>query len=111
VQLSVVHQDMIEGHNRAILEEVKAGISSSADALHRLRTLPFEDLGFANVDHHRVLRQGLAEVVFGMGKPVDQVGTIVEAMYKNKHNILVTRTTPAHFERVKQIATEAEFYE
>ena len=88
---------MTEEQIRAILEEFKAGIVSSADALHRLRTLPFEDLGFANVDHHRMLRQGFPEVVFGMGKTVDQVGKIVEAMYKNKHNILVTRTTPAHF--------------
>ncbi|PYR80967.1 MAG: 1-(5-phosphoribosyl)-5-amino-4-imidazole-carboxylate carboxylase [Acidobacteria bacterium] len=102
---------MTEEQIRAILEEFKAGIISSADALHRLRTLPFEDLGFANVDHHRMLRQGFPEVVFGMGKTVDQVGKIVEAMYKNKHNILVTRTTPAHFERVKQIASEAEFYD
>src|SRR2546428_3303364 len=100
---------MTEEQIRAILEEFKAGIISSADALHRLRTLPFEDLGFANVDHHRMLRQGFPEVVFGMGKTVDQVGKIVEAMYKNNHNILVTRTTPAHFERVKQIASEAEF--
>jgi len=111
VQLSFVHQNMTEEQIRAILEEFKAGIISSADALHRLRTLPFEDLGFANVDHHRMLRQGFPEVVFGMGKTVDQVGKIVEAMYKNKHNILVTRTTPAHFERVKQIASEAEFYD
>ena len=102
---------MTEEQIRTILEEFKAGIISSADALHRLRTLPFEDLGFANVDHHRMLRQGFPEVVFGMGKTVDQVGKIVESMYKNNHNILVTRTTPAHFERVKQIASEAEFYD
>jgi len=111
VQLSFVHQNMTEEEIRTILEEFKAGIISSADALQRLRTLPFEDLGFANVDHHRMLRQGFPEVVFGMGKTVDQVGKIVESMYKNNHNILVTRTTPAHFERVQQIASEAEFYE
>src|SRR5438093_7076898 len=102
---------MTEEQIRAILEEFKAGIISSADALHRLRSLPFEDLGFANVDHHRGLRQGFPEVVFGLRKTVDQVAQIVEAMYKHDHNILVTRTTPAHFKRVKEIAPAAEFHE
>src|SRR5437870_206611 len=102
---------MTEEEIRTILERYKAGTTSLVDALRRLRALPFEDLGFANVDHHRTIRQGFPEVVFGMGKTVDQVGKIVESMYKYNHNILVTRTTPAHFERVKQIASEAEFYD
>ena len=102
---------MTEDQIRKILEQHKAGALSSDDALHHLRALPFEDLGFANIDHHRMLRQGFPEVVFGLGKTVDQVGQIVESMYKHSHNILVTRTTPAHFERVKQIAPEAEFHE
>ena len=102
---------MTEDQIRRILEEYKSGTLSSDDALQRLRALPFEDLGFANVDHHRTLRQGFPEVIFGMGKTVDQVGKIVEAMHKHNHNILVTRTTPAHFERVKQIAPEAEYHE
>jgi NCAIR mutase (PurE)-related protein len=102
---------MTEDQIRKILEQHKAGTLSSDDALHRLRALPFEDLGFANIDHHRTLRQGFPEVVFGPGKTVDQVGKIVESMYRHNHNILVTRTTPAHFDRVKQIAPEAEFHE
>jgi len=102
---------MTEDQIRKILEDCKAGRLSMDDAMHRLRSLPFEDLGFANVDHHRSLRQGFAEVIFGLGKTVDQVAKIVESMYKNDHNILVTRTTSAHFERVKQIAPEAEFHE
>ena len=102
---------MTEDQIRKILEQHKAGALSSDDALQSLRALPFEDLGFANVDHHRMLRQGFPEVVFGLGKTVDQVGKIVESMYKHNHNILVTRTTAAHFERVKQIAPEAEFHE
>src|SRR3989475_13100749 len=100
---------MTEDQIQKILEQHKAGTLSSGDALQRLRALPFEDLGFANVDHHRTLRQGFPEVIFGMGKSVDQVGKIVESMYKHNHNILVTRTTPVHFERVKQIAPEAEY--
>jgi NCAIR mutase (PurE)-related protein len=106
-----VDEYMTEDQIRKILEQYKSGDLSSDDALQRLRTLPFEDLGFANVDHHRTLRQGFPEVVFGMGKTVDQVAKIVEAMHKHNHNILVTRTTAAHFERVKEIAPEAEYNE
>ena len=102
---------MTEDQIRKVLEEFKAGALSSDDALHRLRSLPFEDLGFANIDHHRSLRQGFPEVIFGSGKTVEQVARIVESMYKHDHNILVTRTTPEHFDRVKQIAGEAEFHE
>ena len=102
---------MTEEQIRKILEEHKAGALSVDDALHRLRLLPFEDLGFANVDHHRWLRQGFPEVIFGGGKTVDQVARIVESMYKHDHNILITRATPAYFERVKQIAPEAEYHE
>jgi NCAIR mutase (PurE)-related protein len=100
-----------EDQIRKILEGYKAGSLSPDDALHRLRSLPFEDLGFANIDHHRTLRQGFPEVIFGMGKTIDQVAKIVESMHKHNHNILITRTTAAHFERVKQIAPEAEFHE
>ena len=102
---------MTEEQIRKILEEHKAGALSVDDALHRLRLLPFEDLGFANVDHHRWLRQGFPEVIFGGGKTVDQVARIVESMYKHDHNILITRANSLQFERVKQIASEAEFHE
>jgi len=94
-----------------ILEEVKSGALRPDEALTRLRGLPFEDLGFANIDHHRSLRQGFPEVVFGAGKTVDQVAQIVEAMNKHRHNILVTRTSPEHFARVRQIESAAEFHE
>jgi pyridinium-3,5-biscarboxylic acid mononucleotide synthase len=102
---------MTEDQIRKILEEHKAGGMSSQEALRRLRTLPFEDLGFANIDHHRSLRQGFPEVIFGSGKTVDQVVRIVESMYRHDHNILITRTTASHFEHVKKIASEAEFHE
>ena len=102
---------MTESQIRKILDEHKAGGISSEEALHRLRSLPFEDLGFANIDHHRSLRQGFPEVVFGSGKTAEQVAHIVESMHKHDHNILVTRTTRQHFESVQQIAPEAEFHE
>lgn len=102
---------MTEEQIRRVLDEYKTGGISSEEALHRLQVLPFEDLGFANIDHHRSLRQGFPEVIFGGGKTVEQVAGIVESMYRHEHNILITRSTPAHFERVQQIAPEAEFHE
>src|SRR5256885_6406554 len=102
---------MTEEQIRKILEQYKSGALSSDAALERLRALPFEDLGFANIDHHRSLRQGFPEVIFGSGKTVEQVARIVEAVYKHDHNILITRSTASQFERVKQIAPEAEFHE
>jgi NCAIR mutase (PurE)-related protein len=102
---------MTEDQIRRILEEFKAGGLSSDDALQRLRSLPFEDLGFANVDHHRSLRQGFPEVIFGAGKTVEQVCRIVESMVRHDHNILVTRTTAEYFAQVKTIAKDAEFNE
>src|SRR5215471_10794623 len=100
-QWSIVNcqlRNMTEDKIRKILEQHKSGALSSDDALHRLRALPFEDLGFANVDHHRSLRQGFPEVIFGSGKTVEQVAHIVESMYKHNHNILITRASVAHFE-------------
>ena len=102
---------MTEDQILRILQEFKAGALTPDDALHRLRGLPFEDLGFANVDHHRSLRQGFPEVVFGAGKSVDQVARIVEAMNKHDTNILVTRATVEQFERVRQVIPQAEFHE
>ena len=59
---------MTEDLLRALLEEVRSGASDIDSALHRMRHLPFEDLGFAKVDHHRALRHGIPEVIFGLGK-------------------------------------------
>jgi NCAIR mutase (PurE)-related protein len=100
-----------ENQIRKILEQVKAGGLATEEAVQRLRALPFEDLGFANVDNHRSLRQGFPEVIFGAGKSVEQVAAIVESMHRHQHNILVTRTSAECFNRVKQIASEAEYHE
>jgi NCAIR mutase (PurE)-related protein len=102
---------MTEDQIRKILNDHKSGALSSDDAMERLRELPFEDLGFANVDHHRSLRQGFPEVVFGSGKTPEQVARIVQAMNKHDHNILVTRASAEHFERVRQVVPQAQFHE
>src|SRR5580704_18867686 len=89
-----------------ILELVKLGAFSPEKAVERLKHLPFEDLGFAKVDHHRALRQGFAEVVFGKGKTPAQVAKIVGAMLQKKdshQNILVTRADQKMFAALKSV--------
>ncbi len=96
-----------------ILELVKLGAFSPEKAAERLKHLPFEDLGFAKVDHHRALRQGFAEVVFGKGKTPAQVAEIVRAMLRQKdsrQNILVTRADAKIFAAVKRASREAKFH-
>jgi len=90
-----------------LLEAVEAGKLAPAQAMERLKHLPFEDLGFAKVDHHRSLRQGFAEVVFGKGKTPEQVAKIVRAMLAKegtRHNVLVTRADAKIFAAVKRAA-------
>jgi pyridinium-3,5-biscarboxylic acid mononucleotide synthase len=83
---------------RALLDDVKAGVLAPELAQDRLlqylRQAPFEDLGFARVDHHRNVRQGFPEVVFGLGKTPQQIAAISERIVAAGHNLLVTRTTP-----------------
>lgn len=88
-----------------ILESVQAGRLLPSAAIERLKHLPFEDIGFAKVDHHRALRQGFAEVVFGKGKTPQQVAEIVRAMLRKKdsrQNILVTRADAKILAAVKK---------
>ena len=97
----------------ALLKSVRSGSLAPEAAVERLRQLPFEDLGFAKVDHHRALRQGFAEVVFGKGKTAKQAAEIVQAMVEKKssrHNVLVTRADRGMFAAVKRVAREAEFH-
>src|SRR5271154_3060873 len=101
-----------------LMNAVRSGNISSKEAVERLKHLPFEDLGFAKVDHHRALRQGFAEVVLGKGKTPQQVAEIVRAMLRKKdsrHNILVTRADKKTFAAVKRAggkdARHAKFHE
>jgi NCAIR mutase (PurE)-related protein len=96
-----------------ILEDIHNGALSPATAAERLKHLPFEDIGFAKVDHHRALRQGYAEVIFGKGKTPAQVSKIVRAMVSKKassHNVLVTRADNKIFAAVKRISRAAKFH-
>src|SRR5258708_36830743 len=90
-----------------LLESVQAGKLAPAKAIERLKNLPFEDLDFAKIDHHRTLRQGFAEVIFGKGKTPEQIAAIVRAMLAkkdSKHNILIARAEANIFSAVKRAA-------
>src|ERR1700732_2747111 len=96
---------MNEQNLRELLDLVRLGALPPERAVAQLKNLPFEDLGFAKVDHHRSLRQGYAEVVFGKGKTPEQVAEIVKSMLRNKasrQNVLVTRANPDIFKAVRR---------
>lgn len=101
---------MTESELLKLLGAVRSGKLATASALAHLKNLPFEDLDFAKVDHHRALRQGFAEVVFGKGKAAGQVAEIVKALLERKpgrQNVLVTRADAKMFAAVKRAAGRA----
>ena len=95
---------------RALLDDVRAGTIKVDAAIERLRHMPFEDLGFAKVDHHRAIRHGIPEVVFGKGKSVHQVVAIVSSLLKRSANVLITRTSFEVAEQIKSMCREAEYF-
>lgn len=93
-----------------LLEQVQRKKVSVTEAMARLRHLPFEDLGFAKIDHHRALRQGFAEVVMGQGKDAKQIAAIVQAMRRKRNNVLVTRLDSAQAGQLKRLRTGLTFH-
>jgi len=97
-----------------LLQQIQHGTVEPAAAQDRilqvLRQAPYEDLGFARVDHHREVRQGFPEVVFGMGKTPAQIATIASRIVERGHNLLVTRADAAVFEAVKAALPRATFH-
>ena len=96
---------------KKLFEQVKRGTLSPDEAVQQLRHLPFEDLGFANIDHHRALRAGMPEVIFGPGKTPEQLSTIFARLAKHGHNVLATRVSPEQFRAVKRKLRKAEHHE
>ncbi len=84
-----------------LLEQVREGRLTPAQAAERLKAMPYEDLGFAKVDHHRALRRGFPEAIFGAGKTPEQVAAIVDRIVAQGQNVLVTRTGSDVHELVK----------
>jgi NCAIR mutase (PurE)-related protein len=96
---------------RVLLENVQSGTLSPDDALHNLRDLPFEELEFAKVDHHRALRQGFPEVIFSQGKTPAQVAAIAQSLGRAGSPLLATRADFATYERVKEAVPHAVYHE
>ena len=94
-----------------LLKDVSEGRTEVADALERLRHLPFEDLGFAKLDHHRALRTGMPEVIFSAGKTTTQVTWIFTRMANAGGNVLATRASREMFEAIFEVEPRAEFHE
>jgi NCAIR mutase (PurE)-related protein len=102
-----MHRDRL----RELLDRVASGEVGVDGALDRLEAFPYEDVGFARVDHHRHLRLGAPEVVFGAGKSGDQIVTIAERMLERGSNVLVTRTDRATYELVHLAMPDAVFHD
>jgi NCAIR mutase (PurE)-related protein len=83
---------------KELLERVKAGELSVEDAIEELRHLPFEDLGFAHIDHHRQIRRGFPEVIYCPGKTTEQIVKIFESLAEKGNNVLATRAEEHVFE-------------
>lgn len=94
-----------------LLNEVRDGHTNVDEALDRLRDLPFEDMGFAKLDHHRHLRTGMPEVIFGSGKSTAQVAAIFAHMAKAGGNVLATRVTHEMVEAIVGTEPRAEYHE
>jgi pyridinium-3,5-biscarboxylic acid mononucleotide synthase len=96
---------------KTLFEQVRNGKLSPDEAMQQLKHLPFEDLGFANVDHHRSLRVGMPEVIFGPGKTPANLAAIFVRLAKHGNNVLATRATQEQFKAVKSKLRKAEYHE
>src|SRR5213596_3061 len=96
---------------RELLSEVRRGDRTVESAIERLRDLPFEDLGFARLDHHRALRKGFPEVVFCEGKRVEHVVEIMQRLEQKHSPILATRATREVYDAVAAKIPSARYFE
>ncbi len=96
---------------RNVLQDFQASRLSLDEAIDKLKILPYEDLEFVKIDHHRMIRQGFPEVIFCQGKTAEQVATIMKSLAVHNHSILATRATEAMYAVIKAVLPEAQFYE
>lgn len=92
-----------------LLEAVQNGEVSVAEALQKIKAQPFEELDFAKIDHHRGVRLGYPEVIYGERKTPDQIAQITQKLLARDNNILITRADEAAYQAVQSIATEAKY--
>ena len=95
---------------KQLLGKVKTGEVSVDEAVARLRDLPFEDIEVACIDHHRSIRRGASEVIFGEGKEVEDILAIMDRMIAQEENILVTRLSPEKASKIRKKYPKAKYY-
>jgi NCAIR mutase (PurE)-related protein len=96
---------------RTLLDDVRRGTVSPDEAFNTLRHLPYEELGFAKVDHHRALRQGFPEVIYAEGKTPSQVASIAAAIHQKGATVLATRASAEQFTAVTELVPGAQWFE
>ena len=103
---------MKESEVRALLQAYRAGQADEDDIVKQLSRLPLEDMGFAELDHHRELRQGFPEVIYAEGKTKEQVGSILSSLYQNsKGNLIATRASREKYEYALKFVPVAQYDE
>ena len=101
---------MDQDHLKSLLEQVRAGAVDVDEAMGRLRHMPYENLGYATIDHHRAIRVGMPEVIFGKGKTPEQVCGIASKLLERASNVLATRTTVEAYDLVRAQFPDAEYF-
>jgi pyridinium-3,5-biscarboxylic acid mononucleotide synthase len=101
---------MDQAQLKSLLEQVRTGTVEVDAAMERLKHMPFEDLGYAKVDHHRALRHGMPEVIFGLGKTPEQILGIAGSLLERASNLLITRTTAEVAAQMQAAHPEAEYF-
>src|SRR5262245_55812773 len=95
---------------KELLEGVRAGRIGVDEAANKMSSMPYEDISFARVDHHRDLRLGFPEVILGQGKTPEQIVKIAERILTSSSNLLISRTDETVFARLKELASDADFH-
>ncbi|MDM8543503.1 nickel pincer cofactor biosynthesis protein LarB [Desulfococcaceae bacterium HSG9] len=98
-------------HLKELLEQVKSGRIDTDAALHQLKKLPYENLGYARIDHHRCMRNGVPEVIYCEGKTIPQIQGIVEKLSQYNENILATRANPDVYAGIQDVIPDCVYHE
>ena len=98
-------------HLEELLQSVASGKLTPDKAYESLKTLPFEDLGFVNLDQHRTIRTGYPEAVFCQGKTSEQIAIIIEKLVETNDNVIGSRATKENYEAVLEVVADAVYYE
>jgi pyridinium-3,5-biscarboxylic acid mononucleotide synthase len=102
---------MNTNHLRELLRQLQSGLVDVESVMDRLKSLPFEDLGFAKIDSHRCIRTGVPEVIFCQGKTLEQIQSIVQSISLNHHNVLATRAGPEVFQGIRAVIEDCRYHE